>query len=75
MRIEMRNTGDVTPYEHNPRVNDHAVVRSTQEYGDWEPIVLDANGVIVADHTSWKAEKASTLLLSRFSLGSLGELR
>jgi len=58
MQIEMRKLADVKPYERNPRVNDHAVdavARSIREFGFRQPIVVDAEGVIVCGHTRWKA--------------------
>jgi len=61
MKVEMWNVDKVRPYEQNPRVNDQAVeavVRSIQEYGFRQPIVVDAEGVIVVGHTRWKAAKA-----------------
>ncbi len=54
MDIVMRKIGEVTPYEKNPRVNDDAVdavVASLAEYGWQQPIVVDADGVIIVGHT------------------------
>jgi len=58
MQIEMRKTTDITPYERNPRDNDaavEAVADSIREYGFRQPIVVDADGVIIVGHTRWKA--------------------
>jgi len=61
MKTEMRKTDDIRPYEQNPRHNDaavEAVARSIREFGFRQPIVVDAEGVIVVGHTRWKAAKA-----------------
>jgi DNA modification methylase len=58
MKVELRKVTDIKPYEHNPRENDgavEAVARSIREYGFRQPIVVDAEGVIVVGHTRWKA--------------------
>ncbi len=58
MLIEMRKVSEIKPYEKNPRQNDDAVdavARSIQEFGFRQPIVLDAEGVIICGHTRWKA--------------------
>jgi len=60
MDIELRNIDDIRPYEKNPRVNDQAVEAvavSLREYGFRQPIVIDADGVIIVGHTRWKAAK------------------
>lgn len=58
MKIELRPLAEIKPYENNPRINDKAVdavARSIQEFGFRQPIVVDAEGVIVVGHTRWKA--------------------
>ena len=58
MNIELRPLAEIKPYEKNPRLNDmaiEAVARSIQEFGLRQPIVIDADGVIVVGHTRWKA--------------------
>lgn len=58
MKIEFKKITDVVPYEANPRKNDlavDAVVRSIKEFGWRQPIVVDAQGVIIVGHTRWKA--------------------
>lgn len=53
--------GDVRPYEGNPRRNDHAVqavAASLREFGWRQPIVVDADGTIIAGHTRYKAALA-----------------
>lgn len=61
MKVEMRKVDEIRPYENNPRANDEAVqavAKSIQEFGFRQPIVIDANGVIVVGHTRWKAATA-----------------
>jgi DNA modification methylase len=58
MKIVLWKLTDIRPYEHNPRLNDaavDAVARSIQEFGFRQPIVVDADGVIIVGHTRWKA--------------------
>ena len=56
--IEDRPISAIRPYESNPRQNDaavEAVARSIREFGFRQPLVVDANGVIVVGHTRWRA--------------------
>ncbi|MBY0312690.1 MAG: ParB N-terminal domain-containing protein [Phycisphaerales bacterium] len=58
MNIELRDVTSIKPYEKNPRVNDaavEAVARSIKEFGFRQPLVVDAENVIVVGHTRWKA--------------------
>jgi DNA modification methylase len=58
MKIELWKITDVTPYPGNPRQNDDAVdavAASLREFGFRQPIVVDAEGVIVCGHTRYKA--------------------
>jgi DNA modification methylase len=58
MKIELRPVTDIKPYPNNPRSNDDAVdavAASIQEFGFRQPIVVDADDVIVCGHTRWKA--------------------
>ncbi len=58
MKVSLRAITDITPYESNPRQNDAAVAavaNSIREYGWRQPIVVDADGVVVAGHTRLKA--------------------
>ena len=58
VRVEYRDIGEVTPYEHNPRDNEAAVqsvARSIESFGFLVPLVVDAEGVIVAGHTRYTA--------------------
>lgn len=50
----------IRPYEKNPRRNDEAVdavAASIREFGWQQPIVVDKDGVIIAEHTRYKAAK------------------
>lgn len=58
MRIETRPITEVKPYANNPRQNDdavEAVAESIRRFGFRQPIVVDADGVIVAGHTRFRA--------------------
>ena len=58
MKIELWPLSRVKPYPNNPRVNDSAVdavAASLLEFGFRQPIVVDAEGVIICGHTRWKA--------------------
>ena len=61
MQIEQVRLEDIKPYENNPRLNDgavEAVANSIREFGFKNPIIVDAEGVIVAGHTRYKAAQA-----------------
>jgi DNA modification methylase len=58
MQVELRPITSIRPYENNPRVNDQAidaVAASIQEFGFRQPIVVDADGVIIVGHVRYKA--------------------
>jgi DNA modification methylase len=58
MKIELRKLAEIRPYDKNPRINDSAVAavaRSIREFGFRQPIVVDAEGVIICGHTRYKA--------------------
>lgn len=58
MHIELRPIEQVTPYPGNPRQNDDAVdavAASLKEFGFRQPIVVDAQGVVIVGHTRLKA--------------------
>jgi hypothetical protein len=58
MKIELRKLSEIKPYPNNPRLNDdavEAVAASIREFGFRQPIVVDAEGVIVVGHTRYKA--------------------
>ncbi len=64
--VELRSIDDIRPYDRNPRINDQAVdavAASMAQFGFRQPIVVDADGVIIVGHTRWKA--ARKLGLSR----------
>jgi DNA modification methylase len=58
MNIELWPLSRIKPYPGNPRVNDSAVdsvMKSIQEFGFRQPIVVDEHNVIVVGHTRYKA--------------------
>ena len=58
MLVLMRSIDSIRPYSDNPRDNDDAVdavVASLREFGFRQPLVVDADGVIVVGHTRYKA--------------------
>jgi DNA modification methylase len=58
MDVTWRDVSTIKPYEHNPRVNEHAVdavAASIKEFGFRQPIVVDEEGVIVVGDTRFKA--------------------
>ena len=58
MSVELRPLDAVRPYANNPRQNDdagEAVAESIRRFGFRQPIVVDADGVIVAGHTCFRA--------------------
>ena len=60
MKIELRPPAEIKQYEHNPRINDtavDAVAESIRRFGFRQPVVVDADGVIVCGHTRWKAAR------------------
>jgi DNA modification methylase len=61
MLVNLVPTDSLKPYVTNPRLNDSAVdavVKSIREFGFRQPIVVDAQNVIVVGHTRWKAAQA-----------------
>jgi DNA modification methylase len=65
MKTESRPISDIAPYEKNPRLNDaavEAVANSIREFGFRQPIVVDADGVIICGHTRYKAAQRLGLL-------------
>lgn len=60
MQVEMRPIDSIRPYPGNPRSNEGAVAsvaKSIQAFGFRQPIVVDAQGIIVVGHTRWKAAR------------------
>jgi len=60
LEVKLVGIDKISPYEGNPRQNDQAVdavAASLKEFGFRQPIVVDADGVIIVGHTRWKAAK------------------
>jgi hypothetical protein len=60
MNVQMLPLKSVKPYWRNPRKNDDAVdhvARSISEFGFRQPIVVDADNVIIVGHARYKAAK------------------
>lgn len=60
MEIVYRKLNELKPYENNPRINEEAVeyvANSIKEFGFKVPLVITADGVIVAGHTRYQASK------------------
>ena len=62
MIMDVKNfpLSELRPYERNPRRNDRAVdavAKSIEQFGFKIPIVIDADKVIIAGHTRYKAAK------------------
>ena len=58
MIVTLRSLDSIRPYPGNPRRNDpavDAVAKSLHEFGFRQPIVIDADGVIVVGHTRFEA--------------------
>ncbi|MCK6458114.1 MAG: ParB N-terminal domain-containing protein, partial [Phycisphaerae bacterium] len=58
MNIELRPLAEIKLYEKNPRINDaavDAVAESIRRFGFRQPIVVDADSVIVCGHTRYRA--------------------
>ena len=55
---------EIQPYEHNPRDNEQAisaVKESIRDFGFLVPIIVDADGEIVAGHTRYQAARQLNL--------------
>jgi len=61
MEIKEINIDEIIPYKNNPREipmeSVQKVMNSIKEFGNNQPIVVDADNVIVVGHTRWKALK------------------
>ena len=58
MDIVMKRISEIIPYENNPRENNEAaevIAESIREFGFKNPIILDADNVIVCGHARLKA--------------------
>lgn len=61
MQITNKKLTELTPYENNPRLNDpavDAVAKSIKQFGFKVPMIITADGEIVAGHTRYKAAQA-----------------
>lgn len=61
MNVEYVPVRDLIPYARNPRKNEgsvSAVAASIRQFGFRNPIIVDANGTVIAGHTRLKAAKA-----------------
>lgn len=77
MQIEMMEIELIHPYENNPRKNDaavDAVAASIKKFGFRQPIVCDAQKVIVVGHTRWKAAKKLGLSQVPVHIADLSEV-
>ncbi len=60
MLVELKSLDSIQPYPDNPRRNApavDAVARSIREFGFRQPLVIDADGVIVVGHTRYLAAR------------------
>jgi ParB-like chromosome segregation protein Spo0J len=58
LQVQYGDPLELIPYENNPRVNDYAVkkvLESIKEFGFKNPILVDADKVIIAGHTRREA--------------------
>lgn len=72
LQVKYTDPLDLIPYENNPRINDYAVkkvMESIKEYGFTNPIIVDADMVIIAGHTR---REASILAEEIRNLAELG---
>jgi DNA modification methylase len=61
MTVQEMRLDQIKPYKNNPRKNDEAVsavAASIREFGFKQPIVVDADGVIIVGHTRYKAAQS-----------------
>ena len=61
IKIVEKDANELIPYENNARLNDDAVefvANSIKEFGFKNPIIIDANNVIIAGHTRLKAAQS-----------------
>lgn len=64
LKVETLSINAVKPYENNPRFNEQAVeavAKSIQDFGFRNPIIVDAEHVIICGHTRYKAAKVLKL--------------
>lgn len=61
MNVDYVPLAQLTPYARNPRRNEGsvaAVAASIRQFGFRNPIIIDANGTVIAGHTRLKAAQA-----------------
>ena len=71
MQVELWAVEKVVPYARNPRKNGDAVAKvaaSIKEFGFRQPIVVDAEGVVIVGHT--RLEAARQLGITQVPVGS-----
>lgn len=65
LEITMRSVDDIREYDNNPRgITDNAVkyvAKSIRRFGFLQPVVVDADGVIVCGHVRYRAAKSLKL--------------
>ena len=67
MKITLKSIEKITPYENNPRLNDcavDAVAKSLEQFGWRQPIVVDADGIIICGHTRYATRQPQHILKS-----------
>ena len=66
MQVEIRPLDQIAPYERNPRKQHEAAIaklaKSIQKFGWRQPIVVDADGVIIVGHRRYWAAQSLGLL-------------
>ena len=58
METTLFNIAEIKPYWRNPRHNEEAVgavMQSIRDYGFNQPLIIDAENVIIAGHTRYRA--------------------
>jgi ParB-like chromosome segregation protein Spo0J len=61
MKVEQKLISEIIPYARNPRKNQEAVAKvagSLKEFGWKQPIVIDAENVVIAGHTRLMAAQS-----------------
>ncbi len=60
-KIQYRKVKELLAYDHNPRINDHAIEKTAaaiEEFGFRVPILLQADNTIIDGHLRLKAAKS-----------------
>lgn len=76
LKVVYESIGKITPYERNARVHDETqidqIVNSIKEFGFTNPILIDANNIIVAGHGRYEAAlKLGMEMVPTIKLGHL----